>query len=109
MGLNLTCCVILTGLGGRFGSTPGLFVGIGFLKQISKIYKVKDQMSDDTTYRQPLRFIVDFNDHIRWEIIVLFAGRFQQTKAQLHLLDVIAFDPRTYVSRTGYIGGLLWG
>ena len=30
IGLNLQCGVIFTGLGGLFGSTPGLFVGIGF-------------------------------------------------------------------------------
>ena len=29
IGDNLQCGVILTGLGGRFGSTPGLFVGMG--------------------------------------------------------------------------------
>ena len=30
IGDNLQCGVIFTGFGGRFGSTPGLFVGIGF-------------------------------------------------------------------------------
>ena len=29
IGLNLQCGVMLTGFGGRFGSTPGLLVGIG--------------------------------------------------------------------------------
>lgn len=30
MGLSLQWGVMLTGLGGLLGSTPGLFVGIGF-------------------------------------------------------------------------------
>lgn len=30
VGDNLTFVVMLTGRGGRFGSTPGLFVGMGF-------------------------------------------------------------------------------
>ena len=30
IGLNLQCGVMFTGFGGLLGSTPGLFVGIGF-------------------------------------------------------------------------------
>jgi len=33
VGEILTCGVILTGLGGRLGSTPGLFVAIGFCER----------------------------------------------------------------------------
>jgi hypothetical protein len=30
VGLSFTIVVMFTGRGGRFGSTPGLFVGMGF-------------------------------------------------------------------------------
>lgn len=37
VGDNLTFVVMLTGRGGRFGSTPGLFVGMGFYLERSEM------------------------------------------------------------------------
>lgn len=59
VGDNFTFEVMLTGRGGRFGSTPGLFVGIGFyiwtdlqIKIISFIHRDENRNKDANIYRQ---------------------------------------------------------
>ena len=37
------------------------------------------------TYWQCRHLVVDFDAYARWEVVLLFAARFQQTEPQLHL------------------------
>ena len=61
VGDNLQSEVMLTGLGGRLGSTPGLLVGIGFGKVTSLLFTLTERLdgklsscSHDVSKRQNL-------------------------------------------------------
>lgn len=110
VGDNFTFVVTLTGRGGRFGSTPGLFVGIGFWNEsnlkIASVDSITQTRIIGRTYWQLLQFTIDFDDNIRREVVFLFARSFQQTKSQLHLHNVLHFVAVARVSIHSDLGRL---